>query len=82
MKSNVTVEELNAATLLLSGVPVTQLAEVHIAGSVVTVITADEDGNLKAHRVPIGEAPLPDIATDETPSEEEAQLEIDPGDET
>lgn len=60
MKSNVTVEELNAATLLLTGVPVTQLVEVHIAGSVVTAIVGDEEGNLRVDRVPIGN-PVPEV---------------------
>lgn len=54
MKSNVTVEELNAATILLTGIPVTKLVEVHIAGSVVTAITADGEGNFNAYRVMIG----------------------------
>ena len=54
MKSNVTGEELNAAMILLTGVPVTQLVEVHIAGSAVTAISADGEGNLNAHRVMIG----------------------------
>ena len=54
MKSNVTVEELNAATILLTGIPVSNLVEVHIAGSNVTAISADSEGNFIAHRVPIG----------------------------
>lgn len=54
MKSNVTVEELNAATILLTGISVNRLVEVHIAASAVTAISADEDGNLTAHRLLIG----------------------------
>lgn len=57
MKGNVTVEELNAATILLTGIPVSNLVEVHIAGSNVTAITADSEGNYIAHRVPIGTPP-------------------------
>jgi hypothetical protein len=59
MKSNVTVEELNAAAILLTGISVNQLVEVHIAGSIVTAISADEDGNITAHRLLIGDPTTP-----------------------
>lgn len=70
MKSNVTVDELNAATILLTGIPVSQLVEVHIAGSVVTAVTADGEGNFNAHRVMIGN-PAPPVEEPEVTEDEE-----------
>lgn len=58
MKSHVTIEELNAALLLLTGQGVNSMAEVHIARGSVTVIT-HEDGELKAGLINIGEPPSP-----------------------
>lgn len=55
MKNYVSVEELNAAALLLTGTPVTRLAEIHVANSIVTVVTFDQDGALHVARLPIGE---------------------------
>lgn len=84
MKSNVTVEELNAATILLTGVPVTQLVEVHIAGSTVTAISADGEGNLSAHRVMIG-SPAPPTEepgateAEETPEDSPEETDEDDG---
>lgn len=65
MKSNVTVEELNAATILLTGVPVTQLVEVHIAGAAITAVTSDGAGNLAVSRIAIGIAPEPSVEVEE-----------------
>ena len=84
MKEYVSVEELNAATILLTGVPVTQLAEVHIAGSAVTAISADGEGNLNAHRVMIGNPAPPteepgDTEDEETPEDSPEETDGDDG---
>lgn len=43
MRNGVTLEELNAAAVLLTGLPATQLAEVHISGGIVTAIVVGEE---------------------------------------
>lgn len=76
MKSNVTVEELNAATLLLTGMPVSSLVQVVISGSSVTAISADEEGNLTAHRVPIGTPPPPAPEPEEPDADDVVEAEV------
>lgn len=60
MKEYVSVEELNAATILLTGIPVSNLVEVHIARSIVTAISMDSEGELTTYRLRIG-APVADV---------------------
>ena len=50
MKKQVTREELNAATMLILGIPVHQLVEVHVTSSTVSGIAVAEDGDLVAVR--------------------------------
>lgn len=70
MKNHVSIEELNAAALLLTGTPVSRLAEIHVANSVVTVVSFEQDGTLQVARLLIGE-PQPE----ETDEPEEAEAE-------
>ena len=72
MKSHVTVEELNAATLLMTGLQVNHLVEIHVAGSIITAITMGEDGEYKTSRIPIG--------TPEAPQVEPEAIEVDEDD--
>lgn len=71
MKSNVTVEELNAATILLTGLSVGQLIEVHITNTGVSAISGDAEGKLTAHRIPIGNpTPVPETVPETEPMPE------------
>lgn len=84
MKEYVSVEELNAATILLTGISVNQLAELHIAGSAVSAISADGEGNLKAHRIMIGKPAPPteepgDTEDEETPEDSPGETDEDDG---
>lgn len=76
MKSGVSIEELNAAVVLLTGANVNQLVEVHITGGVVTVITAEQSG-LQVNRIPIV-SPQEEVHPE---AAEEAE-EVDEGDGT
>lgn len=82
MKSGVSIEELNAAAVLLTGANVNQLVEVHITSGTVTVITF-EDGELQVNRLPIVS---PEVEQVEPQPEEEEEAtesdEVDEGDET
>lgn len=71
MKSHVTVEELNAATLLMTGLQVNRLIEIHVAGSIITAITMGEDGEYKVNRIPIGTPAAPEAEPDATEVEED-----------
>ena len=53
MKEIVTVEELNAATMLILGVSVDKLLEVHITSTAVSGVAVGDDGSLVALRVGI-----------------------------
>ena len=63
MKDEVTIEELNAATMLILGIPANQLVEVHVTSTIVSGIAVAEDGTLVAVRTL--------IATPATPVENE-----------
>lgn len=56
MKEQVTLEELNAATMLILGIPTHQLVEVHITSSTVSGIAVAEDGTLVAVRTLIAQS--------------------------
>lgn len=53
MKTKVTVPEIQAATMLLLGVPADALVELHINSVAVSGIAVGEDGNLVALRAAI-----------------------------
>ena len=55
MKEQVTLEELNAATMLILGIPAHQLVEVHVTSSSVSGIAVTEDGALVAVRTLIAQ---------------------------
>lgn len=59
MKNGVTVEELNAAAVLLTGVTASQLVEVHISGGIVSAVVAGEE-RLEVLRLQVlsGEEPV------------------------
>lgn len=62
MKEQVTLEELNAATMLILGVPVHQLVEVHVTSTIVSGIAVGEDGALVALRAAIVAPAAPEEA--------------------
>ena len=71
MKNGVTIEELNAATVLLTGVPVNQLVEVHISGGTVSAVVTGED-KLEVLRL--------QVLTGEEPDEVSEPEEVDEDD--
>ena len=75
MKQEVTYDEMNAAVLLLVGVPLQGINEIHISPSGITTVfvVQTEDGDLE-NRVHIGRLampPQPPAEADESPEEEE-----------
>ena len=59
MKDEVTIEELNAATMLILGIPANQLVEVHVTSTNVSGIAVAEDGTLVAVRTLIATPAAP-----------------------
>ena len=59
MKDEVTIEELNAATMLILGIPANQLVEVHVTSTSVSGIAVAEDGTLVAVRTLIATPAAP-----------------------
>lgn len=59
MKKDVTLAELNAAVVLLTGIPAENIVELHVSLGVLTVITITEELGFVTHRVVIrGTAPV------------------------
>lgn len=69
MKNTVTLEELNAGILLLAGIPINVVSEVHLSAGQVTVIYVAKDGEDVVNRVHTARIEYPQPPATEEPEE-------------
>lgn len=80
MKNTVTLEELNAAIILMAGIPLNAVSELHLSPGQVTVVYVDQEDGELVNRVHITRIDYPQPpAPEETPDEETDEVP-EPGD--